>query len=664
MARRYFCGDNLYMLVYRTILLFILASCTALVYGVQHPSQQVAKHTDTTYFEKLIVHYRYNQPDSAIYYVNLGMKLARLKNDEEGIARMLNQMGMIDDNLGKTESSRQKYLEALEIYKRLNNTRGMIRENVRLGVVENRKGNYEQASRYFLTALKISEKNNDQAGIMESYITLGETYASQKMFEKALSYYKKAEVISTSQPFSSLKLNLYNDFGLAYGGLGDFPKAVTYFEKGISQSNSSEMMGLNITMTNGLAKVYAKSGALEKAISLQKGALLKSRKIDNFIREFLSLTALAESYSTLDTARSSVYLRQALQLARSKNANKQVVEVLAQIASLEQHKNNFKAAYLAKSQQYSIADSFYFKDISTRIANLQAEYELNKSEAKVQELKFINGKQALEQKVMLWIIAGSLALLLILGAYFFKIRNLNRLLNKSNAALKESNTVKDKLFSVLAHDLRGPLASVINLIEMIDRGWLTEEEKTMMISKLAVHCNASMETLNLLLRWGQMQLKGVMLNQAKVFVSRLVDRNITLLQESAAQKSILITKDVPDDIAVLCDADHLDFVIRNLLSNAIKFTATGGKIAISAKVHGGRRILVKVKDNGVGVEKERIEAIFNINNISTNGTNNEKGTSLGLSICREFILANQGEIWVESVVGEGSEFNFTLKREN
>lgn len=652
------------MLGYRTIFLFLLAFTFFVTYGVQKPQQEINPRQDITSYEKLITHYRYDKPDSAIYYANLGMKLAKKNNDEEGIARMLNQMGMIDDNLGKAESSRQRYLEALEIYKLLHNSKGIIKENIRLGVVENRKGNYAKASSYFLTALKISEKSKDKAGIMESYITLGEVYANQKIYHTAVVYYTKAEVISEGLPFSSIKLNLYNDFGATYRGLGDFSKAIAYYEKGIGQSNYSEMMGLNISMTNGLAQVYAQSGSLDKAIALQKNALLKSRKISNFIREFLSLTALAESYRTIDTKISSNYLHEALAVARSKNANKQILEVLAQIASLEQSKNNFKAAYLAKAQQYSIADSFYFKDISEKINNLQAEYELNKSEVKVQQLKFINSKQVLEQRIMLWIIAGSAVLLLVLGAYFFKIRNLNRLLNQSNTALKESNTVKDKLFSVLAHDLRSPLASVINLIEMIDKGWLTEEEKTIMMSKLAIHCNASMETLNLLLRWGQMQLKGIMINQVNNDISPVIERSVALLRESAAHKSILITESIPENITVFCDADHLEFVIRNLLSNAIKFTPAGGNIQIVVKEQNSEQVLFMVKDNGVGVEKERTESIFSIDNISTTGTNNEKGTSLGLVICKEFITANEGEIWVESTLGKGSEFFFTLKSKN
>jgi signal transduction histidine kinase len=649
------------MLVYRTIFSLILACSITFSYALQEPRQNHTSHTDISSFEKLVIHYRYDNPDSAIYYADLGMKLAKKNNDEEGIARMLNQLGMIDDNRGKADESRQKYLEALEIYKRLGNKKGIIKENIRLGVVENRKGNYDKASSYFLAALKTSEKSKDNAGIMESYITLGEVYASQKRYQKALMYYNKAELISDKLPFSNLKLNLYSNFGAAYCGLKDYNAAIAYYEKGISQSNFSEMMGLNISMTIGLAQVYAAAGNVQKAIVLQKGALKKARKISNFIREYISLTALAESYRTMDRVASLNYLQQALQLVQGKNANKQVLDVLDKIAALQAQNSNFKQAYLAKLQQYSIADSFYFKDISVRIANLQAEYELNKSQGKVHELRFINSEQELQKKIMLWIIAGGFTLILVLGVYYFKIRKLNLLLNGSNAALQESNDVKDKLFSILAHDLRSPLASVINLLEMIHNGWLSEEEKDLMMSKLAAHCNASMETLNLLLQWGQMQLKGIMIKQIAISPDKVLQRNVALLMEPAREKNIRITQDVLTDEKAICDQDHLDFMLRNLLSNAIKFTRTGGNIKVSVKKYKEDQLLFAVQDDGVGIAADRLAAVFNLNNVSTNGTNNEKGTSLGLVICKEFITANDGEMWAESTEGAGSSFFFTLK---
>jgi len=643
-----------------SILLYaLLISGWAILSSFQQSAPKVQHNIDS--IERLVVHYRYNKPDSALFLAKKGLQLAKLTNDELGVARMLNQLGMIADNSGNSESSRQHYLGALEIYERLKNTKGISRENVRLGVVENRKGNSTRAISYFLHALRVSEKTRDSAGIMEAYITLGEVYANQRNYARAIHFYKRAENAGLNVPFSSLKLNICLNFGTAYRETGDYARAISYFEKGISQSNFPEMMGLNISLTNGLAQVYANAGARDKAIALQKAALEKSRKIRNAIREFQSLMALAESYQPFDYTVSHQYLEQALALAKENKTSKQIIQVLAKLADLEAARHSFKEAHLLRSQQYAIADSFYFKNMSLKLANLEAQYELEKSRDKVAYLNVLNSKQALDQIIMLWITLGSIAMLVILGVYYFKIRKLNLLLNETNTALSTSNNVKDKLFSVLAHDLRAPLASVLNLLGLINRGWVTEEERSVMITKLESQVNVSMETLNLLLQWGKMQLKGVVINQLNLDPQRFIDRNIALLQESAEQKSITISYETEPQITVFCDGDHLDFLIRNTLSNAIKFTAEGGHISIAVRRYQDEQVIFSIKDNGVGIESSRLETIFNVDNISTTGTNNEKGTSLGLVISKEFIIANQGRIWVESEIGKGSEFFFTLR---
>lgn len=647
------------MLFNRIVFFFFLTLYCFFGYGSQHQKNPV---TDINTLETLTIRYRYDKPDSAIFFAKRGLSMARLHNDENGIARMLHQLGMIDDNLGKADEARQKYLEALEIYKRLDDKKGIVKENIRLGVIEKRKGNYDKASAYFLHSLKISEKNKDNAGIMESYVTIGEVYASQELHRTAIAYFLKAEKISRTLPFSSIRLNMYNDLGISYRETGNFAAAIKYFQKGIDQSNIPQMMGLNISIQIGLSKVYDQSGDIEKAIELQKLSLLKSRKIDNFIREYQCLVALADSYAKIDIKISFKYLEEALSLATVHKTNKQVLEVLDRMSAIHFGLKDYKSAYETKNKQYNLADSFYFKDISGKIADLQAQYELNKSQVRVQELKFINSKQILEQKIMLFILAGSITLLLVLGFNFFKIRDLNRQLEKSNTALTSSNTVKDKLFSVLAHDLRAPLASGIKILDMIREGWLTEEEKSAMLSKLSAQNIASMETLNLLLRWGQMQINGVLINQVILHPVETIRRNVSLLAAAAEQKSIVIKHDVSEDLTVFSDADHLDFIIRNLLSNAIKFTAEGGRIYISAqKDLLDAEVLFLVKDNGIGIAPERISTLFSTDSVSTNGTNNEKGTNLGLVVCKEFILANNGMIWVESIQGKGSEFFFKLK---
>jgi signal transduction histidine kinase len=617
--------------------------------------------TDTVdYYNKLVLRYRYDNPDSAVYFANIGFNLARKLKSLPGQALMLNQLGMIDDNIGQYEASRKKYLKAFELYKLAADTKGMATENIRLGVVELRKGQYDKAIDYFLRSLDLSQRNGNLPGQMESYITLGEAYAGQKRYTEAIGYYHTAEGINKRVPFSNLSLNLYNDIGIAYRETGKFAEAKPYLLKGIKQSDVPRYQGLNITLTNTLASIYAKQGDLKTSISLQRSALAKARKINNYIRQVQTLTGLATTYGKAHADSSLFYWKQALQLSASKNAYKEQVDELNAIADIYEYKQDYKAAYIARKQQYHLADDFFYKKMSKQIISLQDAFELNQSKARVQELRFANNKQVLERKIILIVLAGIITILIIFAFFYFQTRQLNRLLHKINDELQESNTVKDKLFSVLGHDLRSPFISVLNLLQIIDED-LEPEQRKQIRQSLEVTTTASLETLDSLLRWGQMQIKGIPLNQIALKIKSPVERTVIFLSGVADSKGIKMINTVDADTTVTADADHFEFIIRNLLSNAIKFSKPGGQVLINAATS-NNQVAITVSDSGIGMEPEKLKNIFKLGTQSTRGTGNESGTGLGLLLCKEFVEINGGTIAAESKPGEGSAFTITLKK--
>ncbi|MBB5394690.1 tetratricopeptide repeat protein [Mucilaginibacter sp. AK015] len=624
-------------------------------------SQPVPAKPDDTidYYNKLVLRYRYDKPDSATYFANLGLEVAKRLKNLRGQALMLNQLGMIADNVGQFDSSRTKYLDALKLYKQIGHTTGMATENIRLGVVEIRNGQYDKAIGYFLQALDLSQHNGNLAGQMESYITLGEAFAAQKKYTEAIRYYKVAEGLNNKLPFSNLSLNLFNDIASAFRETGRLDEAKAYLLKGIKQSNVPQYQGLNITLTNTLASVYAKAGDRQTSIKLQKSALEKARKINNYIRQIQTLTGLATTYGKADPKNALYYWQQAYKLSKSKGTYNEQIADLNAIADIYKSQQNYKQAYEARTKQLQLADTFFYKKMSKQIVSLQNAYELNQSKARVQELRFANNKNKLEQNIAYAVIAGVLVILLVVIFYYFKTRRLNLLLNKTNAELQESNTVKDKLFSVLGHDLRSPFISVINLLEIIDDD-LEPEQRRAMLHRLEINTRASLDTLDSLLRWGQMQIKGIQLNQTHFFIAPLIKRSVLFLSGVAAGKGIHIQSDVADDVKVLADADHLEFIIRNLLSNAIKFSEVGSDVTITAASENGLTAIT-VTDKGIGIPADKIKGIFNLNNVSTRGTGNESGTGLGLLLCKEFAEVNHGSIQVTSKQGEGSAFTVTLK---
>ena len=612
-------------------------------------------------YDKLVKRYRYYKPDSAVFFAKMAIKHARQINDAKGMATMLNQLGMIDDNRGEFDASRLKYLQALAIYRNQKDAIGEAAVIVRLGVVEMRKGNYDKAIGYFLQSLKVSERSKNDQGRMEAYLTVAEGYLSQKKLDVALKYLNIAERINNSIPFSNLSLNIYNNYGVIYREMGLPDKAISYLQKGIMLSDEPQYQGLHITLINNLAKVYNKQGNKAKSIELQKSALEKARSIHNYLRELQTLTGLADTYGTSNATQALLYFNQALTLVKEKGAYKQQIEILSRLADLYKFQKNYQTALLMKEQQNALADSVFYKSMAKQVVSLQAEYQLYRSTASVRELKALNTSQKFQRNFYIGLVVACLLIIVVVAYYFYQTRLLNKQLNRVNADLQESNKVKDKLFSVLAHDLRAPFASVIDLLYLLDDEDITGEEKSMLIKRLTTASNVSLETLNMLLKWGEMQIKGVRLNtmimQPKPVISRVID----LVSTSADKKDITIKDMVDDSITVMADPNHFEFVMRNLLSNAVKFTRLGGEIQINASIdQAGNMATFAVNDNGIGISAERLSKVFEIGSVSTKGTSNETGTSLGLVICKEFIEMNQGHIWVESLLNEGSVFYFSL----
>ena len=231
----------------------------------------------------------------------------------------------------------------------------------------------------------------------------------------------------------------------------------------------------------------------------------------------------------------------------------------------------------------------------------------------------------------------------------------------SEAKLKEANATKDKLFSIIAHDLRGPIGNFIPVLELLTGDpSLTEEERTDLMNGLVLGSKSAFILLENLLHWASSQSNRIKIVPAHYFINEILNRNIHLLSPAAFNKSINISLYSPKELSVYIDKESIDLVVRNLLSNSIKFTREGGEIVISTR-ESGDFIKVEVADNGVGIPNEIAENLFLSNSFySTQGTNREKGSGLGLAMCRDFVERNGGKIHVESTLGQGSKFIFTL----
>jgi PAS domain S-box-containing protein len=233
-------------------------------------------------------------------------------------------------------------------------------------------------------------------------------------------------------------------------------------------------------------------------------------------------------------------------------------------------------------------------------------------------------------------------------------------LKESEQQLKELNTTKDKLFSIIAHDLRTPFTNIIGLTGLLIDNSIDFEESEKYIKILNSSAKNTLILLDNLLNWAKSQTGQLIFKPEKIIISNVIQEIIALNKLHADTKSISVSYTSSNDLEVFADVNMLRTVLRNLISNAIKFTNTGGHVNIKSILK-NNHVEISISDNGIGMNEEKHKFLFEIiSNTTTLGTANENGSGLGLVLCKEFVNKNGGTIWAESEEGKGSCFKFTL----
>ena len=229
--------------------------------------------------------------------------------------------------------------------------------------------------------------------------------------------------------------------------------------------------------------------------------------------------------------------------------------------------------------------------------------------------------------------------------------------------LKKTNAMKDKLFSIIAHDLRSPLSSIsMSLDLMTGNIEIDDDLKSEMMKDLKKSTTNTLNLLDNLLNWARSQTGTLKLHPEYLNINALISQTVELLRSNASQKSILIVVKADDNLRAFADQESVKLIIRNLFSNAIKFTPNYGFITVSA-CEKGNLTEISIRDTGIGMKREMVENLFNLNSFKTTyGTNHEKGSGIGLTLVRDFVERNGGKINVESKLGKGSMFVFTLPK--
>jgi signal transduction histidine kinase/Tfp pilus assembly protein PilF len=612
-------------------------------------------------YKSIITVYRNEKPDSAIFYAQHGLTLSNQLNFTKGVGLMQGQLGVIKVGMGKMDEAKNHLKTALSIFKELNYQPGLVSANNSLGICSAKMGAYNESAQYFLTALNINQANNDTHGLVQSYLKLGTLNEQINNLDKALEYYKKALKLNEQLKESGPEASVLNNLGIVYAKKGLMKQALQCFLQSIKKVDPDQTDLLALALGNA-GDAYQQLGNKKKAFDYQNESLALARKLQIPEAEATTLVNLASLKTQTKPDSSLLMLKQALAITKALHHQHLRLDVYTGLIDVYKQQGKYKEATQTLETRDALKDSVFTLKNSKDIANLIATNDLANSQIKVQKLQLSNAQNQLHTWIILGVAIFTLIVLLIVVLFYQKTKSLNKQLLLQQQELKSLNNFKDKLFSIISHDLRSPVATIVNLLGILEEEEDNAEMKTF-IPRLKQHSRSTLDVMDKLLIWGQTQLKGATQNKTHFNVKDIILQSLDLHQETADQKGIKLIDNTPDEVLIFADSSHVEFVIRNLIANAVKYTRAEGFVEVNADINSqkGYTTLV-IKDNGIGVAKSLQDKIFEPDNESMEGTDSEKGNSIGLMLCKEFVERNDGKIWVESELGKGTSFYVSFKQ--
>lgn len=606
-------------------------------------------------YARLTDYYMSSAYDSSVHYASKALVLARSTKDKATEYALLNRLADVHHAHGDLALSRKFAEEALKGFGKIKDQKGIASSYLILGTVAGKGGHFPKATDYILKALKIFEKIRYPKGIFDSYIKLGLINEQSGHPDQALEYYSKGQSLLKVVPSVSSALSLQNHIGVVYAKKGDHREALRYFMKGVQHPDSLKHAEIYISSLTSAGTAYQHLGSPDSALSFHRIALAKARQFRLPEKESQVLFNIAAFYvGRKDFSEALRLLDSSSVIADSIGHPFLLSEIYNAYIKIYQQQGNYKDAFLISQKQLALNDTLFNKDQRRAAEMLQMEYNQEKTKAQIKTLETLSGRTTFQRNIG---IAVAVLVILMLGVLYFSLYNMRQL----NKRLKVSNQIKDKLFSVIGHDLRGPMGAVVQMLTLMENDVLKPHELKEIVHILKRHTEVSLSTLDSLLEWGKTQIQGVRVKVQTVEVGTAVEQMKNFFFAVCNSKNLQIVSKIPADLQISADPDHFNFILRNLISNAIKFSYPGGLIELNAVTTDGF-VRISVRDQGKGMLASDAEQLFETFNLIDEGTSGEKGTGMGLMLCKEFVLANGGEIWVHSEKGRGAEFFFTVKQ--
>lgn len=591
-------------------------------------------------------------------------------SEEQELLQLTNRARKIVDTPTNHDSVVYLLDKADVLAKSIHNRKQEVNIKILRGLNEYHSGNYELAVDLYYSALDVAEQIEDSTALAKVNHNLAMIYDELEDFDEAIRYFQKSLVISQAIKDSAQMARTFQNIAISYQNKKDLVKSLNYIDKANQLAVQMKDTAMIIDLTNNLGTISYDQKKLDESLKYYWKALELYRKTKDKKGVAFSYNNIGLAYMDKgDYKQALSYFNQSLALATELKMFDFTADVYSNLTMYYKEIKDYKNAYLYYDKYNTVYDSLIGEKKNKMIRQIQAKYQLGKTTRELEELKSKNQSQLDtidNARVFQYYLAAVaiLVIILMIATFYllFKEKKLAAELQVKTNALKELNVSKDKFFSIIAHDLKNPFNVLVSYTSLLktDLEMFSTEELKQIVSDLNQASENGFNLLQNLLLWTRTQTNRIHIFKTKFNLSEVFEKVKALVDLNLLSKDQKLTLIVNPERIVFADKDMVATIIRNLVFNAIKFSQKGSEIILKATDtdHG---VCIDVIDSGMGIPQETISKLFRIDtNTSIQGTEGETGTGLGLVICREFVEKHGGRIWVESELGKGSVFSFTL----
>lgn len=609
---------------------------------------EVSEHIDS--LAKICWELRESDSDSSLIVGLLALNLADKHGLNKQISKLSNYVGVVHMHyLYKYKESIKYFQRALQTSIALKDSLQMAYAYNNLGDVYLMSGNIPLALQYAQISFTIFDKLKNESGLAYAYINLAEAYRENKEYKKSLEYFNKASQIRKvlNSP-EDMGFVLFNE-AKTFEEVGDYEKAMSFYKQSLELSYDVSDFRYVSWCLSGIANVYFAEGNYQSAEDYYQQALNwnKERNYEyGFIDNYIGLALVyANQHKTKEGEK---LLNKALELASTLEINSQIVNAYNSYFKFYKIIGDYNKAITS----FEIFLNHYDSILSTQQFEIVNELQRNFT---IQQ-NLINAEQEIKtNKLLRRDLLSIIMLLLVLASIFIWLYYSKKKMNKK---LEEINETKNKLFSVISHDLKNPFNSLIGFSEILQVA--LEEKNYEQAQEFAKHLHkSSVEGYNLLtnlLHWSLSQRGKIQYKPELISIKSLFSDLEDLFRSQAADYKLALTFNHKID-QIVADYNILKIILVNLITNALKYTQEKGKVIVSCEIQ-NTSILITVRDTGIGISNEIISLVTNNKNIITSrkGLRKETGTGLGLSVINDLVYIHHGTLKIDSEIGTGSTF--------